>query len=126
MYFVLPILKERREGLCKCLRVLLPEKYSEGGLTVNGNCGAENFGQMAITWAQWGSGPTGKWWNVMSNAKVAPKKTSNSLDSSNSLIPRQLAAGFFIDGQSTTRSPSLFNLSLPKTFTIGIVAVNIA
>ena len=47
-------------------------------------------------WLQWGSGLTGKWWNVMSNVKVSLKKIFNSLDSSNSLIPRQLAAGFFI------------------------------
>jgi hypothetical protein len=59
-----------------------------------------DFGQMAITWPQWESGPTGKWWNAMSNVKVTPKKTSNSLDSSNSLIPRQLAAGVFIQMQT--------------------------
>ncbi len=34
----------------------------------------------------------------MSNTKALQKKTSTSLDSFNSLIPRQLAAGFFIDG----------------------------
>ena len=32
----------------------------------------------------------------MSNTKATQKKISNSLDSFNSLIPRQLAAGFFI------------------------------
>jgi len=71
----------------------------------------EYFGQMGITLPQWESGLTGKWWNAMSNAKAIPKKTSNSIDSFNSLIPRQLAAGFFMcawhDAQAAVPDESL-------------------
>ena len=40
--------------------------------------GGENFGRMGITLRRLASVPTGRWWNVMSNGKVIPKKMPNN------------------------------------------------
>lgn len=96
MCSAVPIPKSSRGGLCKCSRVLRPEKSSEGGLQSSASCGFENFGQMGITLPQLGNVPIGTWWNAISSVKATQKLTSNRLNSFNSLLPRQLAAGFFV------------------------------